>query len=496
MKYYFNPNYKLIADNNKVVLLSRNKYIEEYPQFQHDMDFKSTMHPIYALFLASFDGQNLENSFNKISDFFNVDYSLVKTKLSELIDNEEPKYINVDNYSLAFPSNTIVSSEKDIENVPVYELNKFLEIEEINLTYKRTSKPIDLTLMINNICHTNCIYCYEDRRKKTNCEIPFNRIVEIVHEAKNLDMRAVDLIGGEVFKYNHWKELLALFLQNGFSPFVSTKMPLRFSDVEYLKSINLRELQFSLDCYSEEKFEKLLRISGNKYKLGIDETFNAFDKTGLNVSVHTILSKENCNIEDITLLYHFLKNHKINKWKIDYVQNSAHLEGDFNKIKVDLDEMLNTYHFLDELRFEEKDFKIECSDISKDKQNGVKKTRNEFLYKEAQVCPANISSFFILPDGNVTLCEQLYWNKDFIIGNILESSLLEVWNSQKAIQLYQSRSKIENKMSACYNCPDSERCSQNNLICIRDIVAGYGSENWEYPDPRCYRAPKVFYELQ
>ena len=51
-------------------------------------------------------------------------------------------------------------------------------------------------------------------------------------------------------------------------------------------------------------------------------------------------------------------------------------------------------------------------------------------------------------------------------------------------------------MSACYNCPDSERCSQNNLICIRDIVAGYGSENWEYPDPRCYRAPKVFYELQ
>ena len=40
------------------------------------------------------------------------------------------------------------------------------------------------------------------------------------------------------------------------------------------------------------------------------------------------------------------------------------------------------------------------------------------------------SRVFILPDGNVTICEQLYWNSHFIIGDVQRTNLKDIrWPS-------------------------------------------------------------------
>ena len=44
----------------------------------------------------------------------------------------------------------------------------------------------------------------------------------------------------------------------------------------------------------------------------------------------------------------------------------------------------------------------------------------------------NRSHIYILSDGNVTVCEQMYWKERFIIGNILENSIEKIWNSPSA----------------------------------------------------------------
>ena len=49
---------------------------------------------------------------------------------------------------------------------------------------------------------TDCIYCYADRREKIDCTIPLERLYEIIDEAKELDLRAIDVIGGDFFLYN------------------------------------------------------------------------------------------------------------------------------------------------------------------------------------------------------------------------------------------------------------------------------------------------------
>jgi radical SAM protein with 4Fe4S-binding SPASM domain len=496
MYYYFNPNYKLIKDENKVILLTRYSYARKNPEFEADLQFQSYIHPVYASFISFFNGDELDTIYNKISQNYDIGVDLVKGSLSNLIENTEQLYIDFDGSSLVFPKNTIIKSNKKISDYDIPDFDTFLDMEEVDLLSARTNKPIDLTLMLNTNCYTNCAYCYADRRVKMECRISFERISELVKEAKELNMRGFDLIGGEVLLYKDWYKLTKLLKDNDFEPFISTKLPIKKKEIEQIESLNLPDLQFSLDTISSCTFSTLLRINGEKYKKDIETMFKTLSEHQISLSVHTILSKENCNIQNLEQLYEYLKKQKITTWKIDYVQKSFFTSEDFNNIKVSVEQVLSTFDYLKSIASNEKGFKIEYSDITAQKQNGLKKNRNDFLFDEARSCPANVSSFFILPDGNVTICEQFYWEKEYIIGNVNEQSLLEIWNSKKALELYNRRKNITNPKSPCNNCNDAEMCFSNSMVCFRDVVFSYGFNNWDYPDPRCHNALQPIFDLQ
>lgn len=101
----------------------------------------------------------------------------------------------------------------------------------------------------------------------------------------------------------------------------------------------------------------------------------------------------------------------------------------------------------------------------------------------------------VLPDGMVTICEQLYWNSNFIIGNVKNSTLTEIWNSKKAIDLSLcSQSSIQND-SPCSTCKIFERCFRASNRCYVNIMKAYGIDNYDYPDPRCFWAPKFALDI-
>lgn len=83
------------------------------------------------------------------------------------------------------------------------------------------------------------------------------------------------------------------------------------------------------------------------------------------------------------------------------------------------------------------------------------------------------------------MCEQLYWNKDFIIGNIMENSIEEVWNSPKAQSLFFINQKDIPSDSRCSTCSDFIKCRETRQVCYRDIIKKYGATKWYYPDVKC-----------
>lgn len=100
-------------------------------------------------------------------------------------------------------------------------------------------------------------------------------------------------------------------------------------------------------------------------------------------------------------------------------------------------------------------------------------------------CSGLFSSLYILPDGKVTMCEQLYWNKDFIIGDVLSQSLEEIWNSEKANSLFFIKQEAIPEESLCHSCQYFNECRSIRQICYREVIRSNGSSKWYYPDPSC-----------
>ncbi len=157
MHYYFNPNYKLINDKNKVILISRLSFLRKFENFEADTSFQTFIHPVFASFLAFFNGNELEKIYKEISIFFNMPQEIIRKQLSILIHNKEEFYINFNDSTIVFPKYTIVKTNKKIDDYYIYDPKDFLNYEEVNITPGRTFKPIDLTLMLNSKCYTDCI---------------------------------------------------------------------------------------------------------------------------------------------------------------------------------------------------------------------------------------------------------------------------------------------------------------------------------------------------
>lgn len=74
------------------------------------------------------------------------------------------------------------------------------------------------------------------------------------------------------------------------------------------------------------------------------------------------------------------------------------------------------------------------------------------MHFNGAVCSALSSHLFILPDGKVTICEQLYWNPRFIIGDAKKSGLKEIWQSPEALHLCNLSRKDLSRQSKCKAC--------------------------------------------
>ena len=100
------------------------------------------------------------------------------------------------------------------------------------------------------------------------------------------------------------------------------------------------------------------------------------------------------------------------------------------------------------------------------------------------------SRLFILPDGNVTICEQLYWNSHFIIGDVQRTNLKDIWQSQEALYLCNLSRQDIGQHNKCQACTHFEECFRYGNRCWNNITKAYGKKYWDYPDPRCILAPK------
>lgn len=127
--------------------------------------------------------------------------------------------------------------------------------------------------------------------------------------------------------------------------------------------------------------------------------------------------------------------------------------------------------------------KLEQIQIVNNTIDKLKQAESHFFNRA--FCSGLFSSLYILPDGQVTMCEQLYWNKRFIIWNVKSNSILEIWNSKEAKSLYEIKQEDFPEDSLCHSCGKFKECRTFRQVCYRDIIRKYCSQKWYYPDVKC-----------
>ena len=164
MNITLNPYYILKQDDGCVLLLTKKTLADAEGVFEDSIN--SVIHPFHAKILSYVNGGDYEETITKISSELDIKKDRVKYFIDSLIEN--PKRIGPVYKStiIGFPRHTIIKSD-----------------------YKRP-KPYTLS-----------DFDYDPL-------IPLERIAEIVKEARKIGVVNFDLIGGEVFKYKKWRELV------------------------------------------------------------------------------------------------------------------------------------------------------------------------------------------------------------------------------------------------------------------------------------------------
>ncbi len=485
--YVLNPCYHLRNDQHRIALFSKVN-----PDGSTPKEWHTFIHPLQAVMLSFFThNRRLDENLRLLADFFSRTLGQTEKMVTPYIENSEVLYTVWKEQEIYFPPHILidrVNAGSDYE-FPALSPEEFL-CGRLDLASKRFySGPLMLTLMLTNRCMTNCRYCYADTKTRVKEPLPTLRILELVREAAALQVRQVNLIGGEVFLHNDWDIILKELVRLKIAPeYLSTKIPLTREIVERIRETGFRNIiQVSLDSIDPDILHPLLHVRTG-YGTAMMEGLRLLDRSGLNYQVSSVLTRYNCNRHVLTGLYRFLSTlSNLRDWRIVPVHNSLTANKEkFPLLKPTRKELTEIFEYMEEFIIPAAGFPIIL---------GKREANRDSLPKKRDFCDTPCSALnthmFILPDGKVTICEQLYWNPRFLIGDVNRSGIAEVWNSPRALHLSRlTREEVQPK-SNCKTCSLFEKCFNADKRCWSDILKAYGDECWDFPDPRCIFAPET-----
>ena len=132
-----------------------------------------------------------------------------------------------------------------------------------------------------------------------------------------------------------------------------------------------------------------------------------------------------------------------------------------------------------------KTIKVNCNVSSRDYSIPSNEAKEE-AWEERSMCSAGRASMVINPTGEVTLCEQMPLQDEYIAGDLKHQGLEALWNSTRMKdKVYPSKEKFSG--TECETCPDFEECINETGYCFRDSLFTYGTI-YSLP-PNCPKAP-------
>ncbi len=288
-------------DSKRVFITYRYSSILPAPKaYKANDDFFSFLHPEIAKILALFNGENeLEDIITAVISAYGVDREKAEKLVFSLIENKKSLAVTFAGEKFGIPENIVVKAKEGVDFVR-YDAGQF-DCPEMDFTTQRLfTYPLDVTFMVNTICLVDCIYCYADCRKKIDCQIPRDKIEHLIRQCRENGVRTFDLMGGEVLMYKHWKWLVGKMKEYGYTPYLSTKIPVKKEVVDELLELGLSIFQISLDSFDPDKLAKNLNIpNADRYLDLMYSTLDYCQAVNLSLNIHAVITQHNKGVEHL-----------------------------------------------------------------------------------------------------------------------------------------------------------------------------------------------------
>lgn len=467
---------------NPLVKLKPNKaksLIYKYDSFTFSPDKVNVIDPMYAVLLTLFDGTKSYDEI--IQDFcFVIDQEpneQNRAVIQQHLQKIEKEYLDIDHLLV----------EKDPTNpahVIRYRPETFVvpaDQVKVERMFKRTDFPLTINYNVTSECSQNCIYCYHPKPRFKQL-LSLERLDTLFDECAQKGCEHIALSGGDPFDREDIIDIITLLHQKGLTTMISTKNYLDPEKCHRLRyEAGLQHIQISLDDPNP-------KIAA--FLVGLDEGF--FDRTvnmvknlislGVKVRLKSVLTSYNIDhISDYLELCYQLGVHSVQLvpygrsiWNhqdayfpsLEQTQRANEMVAHYKAIHTDGPLIIGgpfQHNYVHSADFDQ-----------------------EAPFKKRGICNAGRTSFTLLPNGEVAICEELPYVPELILGDLSKQSIEEMWNSEKVLQFLTPppRTKFP-EGSPCRTCNDQmyEGCHKILSICLRDSYNYF--RNLNSPDARC-----------
>lgn len=382
------------------------------------------------------------------------------------------------NFISGFKQHLVIVTQKNHAQVKRYDpIDYIIPRKNTDLSSRHPKLPEVVMFIPTFTCDFNCKYCYAPRNS-FRTELSLDSVSMFLAQLRDWRLPTLFFSGGDPFASPRIRDLIELCCNHQLLPIIPTKTILTNSDIDFLTRNQINELQISIDTLSDRTANALISSADN-YIPRLLECMENLISGGIAVNVNAVVTA--CNIRSIPDLIE--RTHRMGVKQITlspYARSRYHHDDN-------LFSSLDDYQWLDDQirQLKEIDPGIAISFKYQKDHTFMTRSEKEAFYINRPECTAGKNGLIILPDGCVTICETLYYEKDLIIGDLQQGSLRDIWFSAERQKLLFHGEEIL-AAGPCATCDAKVSCYREKGKCYVRALQSFGDPRM--PDPYCPRS--------
>ena len=334
----------------------------------------------------------------------------------------------------------------------------------------RFDSPTSMVFSLTYACNHRCAYCANSSTFRRAGELSSEQWLSVVDQAASLGVLAITFSGGEPMMHPGFLDIIARAAGQGIYPVISTNGTFLTEEViRKLSDAGAEYVHLSLPSVDEFLYDK---ITGSRAHLPLAK------KALLDLKRHRFLVR----LKVVVTSLNVDKIEELLDLCVECAVDSVHL-APFRLTHVSRSgpELLPSIAQLDRVR----------GVADKKRRLGgvlplIRMDPGDLAWRTPEdivKCGGIKSNLTILPDGDIAFCEALGSRSEFVLGNVGNTAIRDVWNSKAPERTADVRVHAPLIEEPCSSCEHLARCGTGCFMC--SLI--YSDNPWSV-DPRCWKA--------